>query len=165
MRQLKYKLEERVSKTSLDAMSQQLNISKELLNVIVCDVRMEKAWKVCFDRYKECEVQYEAERNGSYPHMRITPSMVRSILSLVQSGSLTIPQVQEQLNITQKQYYQWVELTTGVMEEARDSEVYRAEFREKLCQDYLTGEMDETTMMERFCVTKMMLKRWFNQLG
>ncbi len=163
LRQLKFKLEERINTNGIDTMSRTLNVSKELLHLIACDARTDKAWKNCIDRYKECEAQYESDRFAASPQASISPEMVRNMVSLVQSGTLPLQEVLESLNITEEQYYQWVGLMTGVMQEARDSEVYTREFREKLCQDYLAGEVTEREMFRLFCVSKMMLKRWFNQ--
>ena len=162
LHQLRVKLEERINTNGLQAMSHSLNISPELLHLIACEVRTEKAWKVCVDRYKECESQYETDRAASYPHAQISPEMVRNVVRLVQAGALPLQQVLESLNITEERYVQWVELMTGAMQEARDSEVYTQEFRERLGQDYLTGEVEAGEAGRVFLVTKMMLKRWFN---
>lgn len=162
LRQLKVKLEERINLNGLETMSRSLNMSPELLHLIACEARTEKAWKACVDRYKECENQYETDRAAVYPQAQISAEMVRNVVRLVQAGTLSLPQVLESLNITQDLYDQWVELMTGAMQEGRDSEVYTQEFRERLGQDYLTGEVAERETARLFQVTRMMLKRWLN---
>lgn len=160
---LKFKLDDRCKKKGVDAVARLLSVSREFLILVSAEAQADIAWQESFNRFAECEENYEKEK-AAVSQATISPSLVKEVVTMYSEGKLEMQQVVESCGITEDLFQQWLDLYTGTLVEARDSDVYTREFREKLCQEYIIGEVTEYEMEQNFGVSKMMLKRWFHHM-
>lgn len=160
---LKCKLDDRCKKKGIDQVARLLSVSKEFLSLLMAEVHADSAWQDSFARFASCEETYEKEK-AMASQATISPSLVQEVVSMYEENKLDLPSVLNSCGITEDLFNQWTDLYRGPIVEAKDSDVYTKEFREKLCQEYITGEVTETDMERNYGVTKMMVKRWFHAL-
>lgn len=157
---LKCKLDDRCKKKGIDQVARLLSVSKEFLGLLMAEVHADSAWQESFVRFTSCEENYEKEK-AMASQATISPSLVQEVVTMYKDSKLDLPSVLNSCGITEDLFNQWMDLYTGPVIEARDSDVYTKEFREKLCQEYITGEVTEADMEQNYGVTKMMVRRWF----
>lgn len=160
---LKHKLDDRCKKNGIDQVARLLSVSKEFLNLLMAEVHCDATWQESYLRFASCEETYEKEKAMS-SQATINPSLVQEVVTMYQDNKLDLQSVLTSCGISEDLFNQWLELYTGPVVEGRDSEVYTQEFRSKLCQEYITGEVTETEMEQNYAVTKMMIKRWFHAI-